>query len=97
MTALLALGALMLLCFGALLGASWTTQVLGGVSRRHAAERRMLNEGWRALEDARRAPDSALSRIHSEPVYCARCRQRVSESSRLVVMPASTDEEDDGT
>jgi hypothetical protein len=92
-TTLLVLGAVMLLCFGALLGASWTTQVLGGVSRRHAAERRMLNEGWRALEDARRGP----GRTPSEPVYCARCHQRVSESSWLLAVPALTDEEDDGT
>ncbi len=93
MIALFAVGAAMLLCFGALLGASWTTQVLGGISRRHAAERRMLNEGWRALEGAR----GTSRRTRDEPVYCPRCHHRVSELSWLLVTPALSGEEDDGT
>ena len=88
MIGLLATGAIMLLCLGALLGASWTTQVMGGVSRRHAAERRKLNEGWRALEIARRTA--------GEPLLYARYR-KPSESSWLLVVPATVDEEDDGT
>ena len=89
MTILLLGGAVLLFCLGGLLGASWTTQVMGGVSRRHAAERRSLNESWRALEAARRT--------RGEPAYCARCHQTLSESSWLLVAPAVTDEEDDGT
>ncbi|MGH7278597.1 MAG: hypothetical protein ACREJG_07900 [Candidatus Rokuibacteriota bacterium] len=90
MTALLAVGAVVMICIGGLVGASWTTQVMASVSRRHAAERRNLNDGWRALEEARQA--------RGEPAFCARCHQKLSESSwLLVVSPAMTDEEDDGT
>jgi len=70
-TALLIIGAVTLFLLGGLIGATWTTQILGGVSRRHAAERRSLNSGWRALENARRADPS-------ESVLCARCHQRSS-------------------
>jgi hypothetical protein len=89
MTILLLGGVVMLLCLGGLLGATWTTQVMGGVSRRHAAERRSLNESWQALETARRT--------RGEPAHCARCHQKLSESSWLMVAPAMVDEEDDGT
>jgi hypothetical protein len=85
---LLVVGAAVLVCFGGLLGASWTFQVMGGVSRRHAAERRSLNDGWRALEDAKRA--------RGERVYCARCYRTLSDASWLAI-PVLTDEEDDGT
>jgi hypothetical protein len=88
MIPLLAVGAVVLLGLGALLGASWTTQIMGGVSRRHAAERRRLNDAWRALEDARSA--------RGEPTHCARCHQRLSRSTWLMVVPATRDE-DDGT
>ena len=89
MTALLAVGAVVLVCIGGLVGASWTTQVMASISRRHATERRNLNDGWRALADARRA--------RGEPAYCARCHQKLSESSWLLVVSPATDEEDDGT
>ncbi|HEY3259200.1 MAG TPA: hypothetical protein VGJ95_02860 [Pseudonocardiaceae bacterium] len=88
MTTLLLVGAVVLFCLGGLFGASWTTQVMGGVSRRHAAERRSLNEEWRGLYDAQRN--------RGEPMYCARCHKELSESSWLLV-PAMNDEEDDGT
>jgi hypothetical protein len=86
---LLAVGAAVLFCVGALVGASWTTQVMGTVSRRHAAERRALNDGWRALTDARQARGASA--------YCARCHRHLSEPSWLTAVPAHPDEEDDGT
>lgn len=86
MTVLLVVGSVMLISFGGLVGAAWTTQVLGGVSRRHAGERRSLNHGWRALENARRA--------RGDSVHCARCHQHLAESSWMFV---SQPEEDDGT
>jgi hypothetical protein len=86
MTALLIIGSVVLFCFGGLVGAAWTTQVLGGVSRRHASERRSLNHGWRALEEARRA--------RGEPVTCARCHQRLSQSSWLFVTQPSPEDDD---
>jgi len=89
MIPLLAIGAVVLFGLGALLGASWTTQIMGGVSRRHAAERRRLNDAWRALESARTA--------RGEPAHCAGCHQRLSRSSWLMVVPAVGDDEDDGT
>ena len=88
MIALLAVGTVVLFCVGGLVGAAWTTQAMGSVSRRHAAERRTLNDGWRALADARQASGA--------PVHCARCHRHVSESSWLTVVSAH-DEEDDGT
>lgn|GEM_PF-6935839 len=87
MIALLIAGAVVLVCIGGLVGAAWTTQLMGNVSRRHAEQRRALNAGWQALEDARRAG--------GESAYCARCHQALSESSWRLVAPALTDEEDD--
>ena len=87
MTALLVVGSVVLVSVGGLIGATWTTQVLGGVSRRHAAERRSLNHGWRALENARRA--------RGDTVHCAQCHQRLSESSWMLV--GQPPEDDDGT
>ena len=86
MNAVLVVGAVVLFCFGGLIGAAWTTQVLGQVSRRHAMERRSLNSEWLALENARRA--------RGEAVHCARCHQRLSESY-LAVSHVALD--DDGT
>lgn len=87
MTALLVAGAVVLACFGGLVGAAWTTQVMGSVSRRHAVERRALNDAWQAVEDARRA--------RGESVHCARCHKQLSDASWQLV--ALNDEEDDGT
>lgn len=86
---LLVAGAVVLVCLGGLVGATWTTQIMGNVSRRHAAQRRSLNDGWLALEDARRA--------RGESAYCARCHLELSESSWRLVSQALNEEEDDGT
>lgn len=48
----LALGALLFLCFGVLLGATWMTQALRPKLRWQAEERRRLNQEWVALQDA---------------------------------------------
>lgn len=48
MITLLVVG-LVLIGVGALIGSSWTVQALEGRFRQHAAERRRLNEEWRAL------------------------------------------------
>ncbi len=48
MTILLVVG-LVLIVVGALVGSSWTIQALEGRTRQHAAERRRLNEEWRAV------------------------------------------------
>ncbi|MFN2503240.1 MAG: hypothetical protein ABR540_03220 [Acidimicrobiales bacterium] len=61
MTVLL-LGVLLALCFGVLIGSAWTTEVLGGRFRHHAAERRRLNEEW-----------AALRRLRAELRRCPRC------------------------
>lgn len=76
-----------LLCFGGLLGASWTTQIMGKVSRRHATERRELNQGWRELAAARRAGDAVL---------CPQCDDQLTGSGWLLVIEEE-DDEDDGT
>ena len=86
---LLLVGAVLMLCIGALVGASWTTQVMAGVSRRHATERRFLNESRQALEAAKQA--------RGGPVHCDHCRRELSGSRWLVVVAAQADEEDDGT
>ena len=48
------LGAVFLVCFGLLLGATWTTQAIQPKLRQQAVERRRLNEEWLALRDAHR-------------------------------------------
>jgi hypothetical protein len=70
-TAGLTSGAVVLFLLGGLAGAAWTTQTLRGVSRGHTAERRLLNTGWRALEDARRAK--------GESTLCRRCHRPLGE------------------
>ncbi|HEY0637816.1 MAG TPA: hypothetical protein VGD67_09230 [Pseudonocardiaceae bacterium] len=80
--------AAVLICLGGLLGSSWTAQALTTVSRRHAAERRNLDNGWRDLAMARRA---------SGPVRCARCERTITDTSWLLVVDPPLDEEDDGT
>lgn len=88
MTALLPLVAVVLVCVGGMLGASWTTQAMSTVSRRHATERRDLNEGWQELAEARQTSDAAL---------CPRCDRPMTDPSWLLVVDSSLDEEDDGT
>lgn len=47
------LGAALLVCLGLLLGATWTAQALQARFRRHAEERRRLNEEWAAVRTTR--------------------------------------------
>ena len=46
--------AALLVCLGLLLGSTWTTQALQPRLRRHAEERRRLNEDWLAIRSTRR-------------------------------------------
>ncbi|MGH3899371.1 MAG: hypothetical protein ACRDTA_14245 [Pseudonocardiaceae bacterium] len=62
------LGALLLLCLGLLLGASWTIQAVQPKLRRQAVERRRLNEEWSAVRTARRQREK-----------CPRCAGPLSE------------------
>lgn len=85
---MLVVAAVVLICLGGLIGATWTTQVMGTVSRRHATERKNLNDGWRALQDAKQSD--------GDPVHCARCHQTLAMSGRpLVSATAYIDEDDD--
>jgi hypothetical protein len=60
------LGAVFLICFGVLLGATWTTQSILPKLRQQAEERRRLNEEWLAVRAARRqlAEDSSEDDLH---------------------------------
>jgi hypothetical protein len=60
--------AVLLVCLGLLLGASWTTQALQPKLRHQAEERRRLNEEWQAIHDARQQRDE-----------CPRCASPLSE------------------
>ncbi len=62
------LGAVLLVCFGLLLGATWATQALRPKLRRQAEERRRLNEEWSAVRTARR-----------QRGHCPRCASPLSE------------------
>jgi hypothetical protein len=78
------LSAVLLVCFGLLLGASWTTQALRPKFRRQAEERRRLNDEWSAVRTARRRGQ------------CPRCASRLSEqdwyfASTLVEDPPDED------
>ncbi|MGH3548360.1 MAG: hypothetical protein ACRDQU_09665 [Pseudonocardiaceae bacterium] len=48
------LSAILLVCLGVLLGATWTIQVWQPRLRRQAEQRRRLNEEWSAVRAARR-------------------------------------------
>lgn len=50
----LLLGAVLMVCLGLLLGATWTTQALQPKLRQRAEERRRLNQEWAAVRAARR-------------------------------------------
>ncbi len=50
--ALIVLSAVLLVCLGLLLGATWTVQALHRKLRRQAEERRRLNEEWLAIRTA---------------------------------------------
>jgi uncharacterized paraquat-inducible protein A len=49
----LMLGAILTVCFGLLLGATWTTQALQPKLQQQAEERRRLNQAWAAVRAAR--------------------------------------------
>ena len=51
---MMVLGAALLICFGLLLGSTWTTQILQPKLRRQAEERRRLNAEWSAVRNARK-------------------------------------------
>jgi hypothetical protein len=48
------LSAILLVCLGVLLGATWTIQISQPKLRRQAEQRRRLNEEWSAVRAARR-------------------------------------------
>ena len=62
------LGAVLLVCFGLLLGWSWTIQAVQRKLRQQAEERRRLNEEWSAVRAARRQRGT-----------CPRCASPLSE------------------
>jgi cell division protein FtsL len=62
------LGAVLLVCLGLLLGATWTTQALQSNLRQQAEERRRLNAEWSAVRTARRQRGE-----------CPRCASPLSE------------------
>ncbi|MDQ3762754.1 MAG: hypothetical protein M3460_14180 [Actinomycetota bacterium] len=62
------LGAVLLVCLGLLLGATWTTQALQPKLGQQAEERRRLNDEWLAIRTARQQ--------RSE---CPRCARPLSE------------------
>jgi hypothetical protein len=66
-----ALGSVLLVCIGLLLGATWTTQALQFKFRQLAEERRRLNDEWSAVRMARRS-------------QCPRCARPLSEQDWYV-------------
>ncbi|PZS20819.1 MAG: hypothetical protein DLM60_08210 [Pseudonocardiales bacterium] len=59
---------MLLVCFGLLLGATWTTRALQPTLRRQAEQRRRLNDEWSAVRTTRR-----------QSVKCPRCASPLSE------------------
>jgi hypothetical protein len=57
---MIVLNAVLLVCLGVLLGATWTIQALQPKLRRQTEERRRLNEEWTAVRIARRQLGSTL-------------------------------------
>ena len=62
------LGAILLVCFGLLLGATWTTQAIQPKLRQLADERRRLNEERLTVRAARR-----------QRAVCPRCGYHMNE------------------
>ncbi len=75
---------LLLIGLGALIGSSWTVQALEGKFRQHAAERRRLNEEWRAVR-ARRAQQRR----------CIDCEDELDLYRQPALVTGSHDEFDD--
>jgi hypothetical protein len=80
------LGGALLVCFGLLLGATWTIQALQPKLRQQTEERRRLNEEWSAVRAARRRRGE-----------CPRCASPLPEgdqdyASTFVAPPENLDE-----
>ncbi len=78
------LGAVLLVCLGLLLGATWTVQALQPTLRHQAAERRRLNEEWSAIRTA-----------YQRRGKCPRCASPLSERDWSVAPLAVEDPPDD--
>ena len=78
------LGAVLLVCLGILLGATWTTQALQPKLRRQAEERRRHNEEWSAVRTARRQRGK-----------CPRCACPLTERDWYFAPPAEDPPDDD--
>ncbi|HKR51321.1 MAG TPA: hypothetical protein VJT72_17415 [Pseudonocardiaceae bacterium] len=78
------LGAVLLVCVGLLLGASWTIQAIEPKLRRQAEERRRLNEEWSAIRIARR-----------QRSQCPRCGSPLSERDWYYAPMVVNDRPDD--
>jgi hypothetical protein len=81
----LLLGSGFLICFGVLLGATWTTQALQRKLCHQAEERRRLNEEWSAVRTARRQRGE-----------CPRCASQLSEQDWYIAPTRVEDLPDDG-
>lgn len=77
---LVVLSAVLLVCLGLLLGATWTVQALQAKHRRLAQERRKLNTEWSAIRSTRH-----------QSATCPRC---ASQLPAWDWSAAPTDEED---
>jgi hypothetical protein len=75
------LGAVLLVCLGLLLGATWTTHTSQSMLRRQAEERRRLNEEWMA--------------VHTERGRCPHCANPLSEYDWFVA-PTQVEYRPDG-
>jgi hypothetical protein len=74
----------LLVCFGLLLGATWTIQAAQPRLRRQAEERRMLNDEWAALHVARQQLN-----------VCPRCGIPVAECYQYLAPAMVNDPLDD--
>jgi hypothetical protein len=79
-----ALGAVLLVCLGLLLGATWTTQALQPSLRRRAEERHRLNEEWSAVRTAQRQRGK-----------CPRCGSLLTERNWYIAPTVVEDQWDD--
>lgn len=78
------LGGVLLVCFGLLLGATWTIQASQPKLRRQAEERRVLNDEWAALHIVRQQLN-----------VCPRCGIPLAERYRYAAPAIVNDPLDD--
>lgn len=83
MITLLVVG-LLLIGVGALIGSSWTVQALEGRFRQHAAERRRLNDEWRAIRAHR-----------TQQRRCAECDDELQLYRQPALVTGAHDDYDD--